>query len=192
MFWAWFRKDKEMKLTKPIILVGMMGSGKTAVGRELAHMLQVEFIDSDAEIEKAANMSIPEIFSRDGEAFFRKRETEVLRRIILGESKVMATGGGAFIGQINRKMILSFGVSVWLNADIGVLWERVKNKKSRPLIMTEDPFSTLKGLHDEREQVYKQADISIEIKFKISVIEAAELVLERLIFKGFLERRKND
>ena len=95
-----------MKLTKPIILVGMMGSGKTAVGRELAHMLQVEFIDSDAEIEKAANMSIPEIFSRDGEAFFRKRETEVLRRIILGESKVMATGGGAFIGQINRKMIL--------------------------------------------------------------------------------------
>lgn len=185
-------KNKEMKLTRPIILVGMMGSGKTAVGRELAHILQVEFTDSDAEIEKAANMSIPEIFSRDGEVFFRKRETEILHRIISGEPKVLATGGGTFITEINRKMILTFGVSVWLNADIGVVWERVKKKNSRPLIMTANPFSTLQRLHEERKPVYKQADISIEIKPNISVIETAELVLERLIFKGFLERRQND
>ncbi|HEY9039807.1 MAG TPA: shikimate kinase [Roseovarius sp.] len=149
------------KLKKTVVLVGMMGAGKTAVGRALAQRLGVPFLDSDAEIEAAAAMTIAEIFSRDGEAFFRKRESEVIDRLLGGECCVLSTGGGAFLMPRNRALISAKGVSVWLNADLKLLWSRVKNKDTRPLLRTPDPFKTLKDLYEARVPIYAKADLEV-------------------------------
>ena len=111
-------------LKKTVVMVGMMGAGKTAVGRALAARLAVPFLDSDAEIETAANMTVPEIFARDGEPFFRKKEAQVIARLLDEERGVLSTGGGAFLVEENRRMISDSGVSVWLNADLDLLWQR--------------------------------------------------------------------
>ena len=120
------------RLKKTVVLIGMMGAGKTAVGTALARYLVVPFLDSDDEIVSAANRSIAEIFERDGESFFRAREAEVLARLLRGTPCILSTGGGAFLAQGNRQMIHEAGVSVWLRADVELLWQRVRHKATRP------------------------------------------------------------
>ncbi len=148
-------------LKKTVVLVGMMGAGKTAVGRALAQMLHAPFLDSDAEIEKAANMSIAEIFARDGEPFFRDRESQVIARLLERRTGILSTGGGAFLAERNRRMISDLGVSVWLKADLDLLWSRVRHKDTRPLLRTPDPYGTLKALYEARVPLYAQADLSV-------------------------------
>ena len=129
-------------------MVGMMGAGKTAVGTALARQLGVEFRDSDEEIVRAASRSIAEIFERDGEAFFRAREAEVIARLLRGTPCVLSTGGGAFLSAANRQLIHDVGISVWLRADLDLLWQRVRHKTTRPLLRTPNPRETLRELYE--------------------------------------------
>jgi shikimate kinase len=150
------------RLRKTVVLVGMPGSGKTAVGSALARRLGVPFRDSDEEIVKAAQMSIAEIFARDGEAFFRDREAEVLARLLQGMPAVLSTGGGSFLQERNRAAIAARGVSVWLDADLELLWSRVRHKDTRPLLRTPNPRATLAALHAARAPVYALADLRVQ------------------------------
>lgn len=152
---------KGLILHKTIVFVGMMGAGKTAVGRTLAAQLGVVFRDSDHEIEEAANRTIAEIFARDGEPFFRRKESQVIERLLEGDPGVLSTGGGAFMSAHNREMITRMGVSVWLDADLDLLWERVRHKDTRPLLQTPDPKGTLQRLYEARVPVYRQADVIV-------------------------------
>ncbi|MBB4173651.1 shikimate kinase [Sulfitobacter noctilucicola] len=169
------------RLRKTVVMVGMMGAGKTAVGRALAAKLRVPFLDSDHEIEVAANLSVPEIFDRDGEAFFRKRETEVIARLLDSERGILSTGGGAFLAKQNRELISQRGVSVWLNADLELLWNRVKHKNTRPLLRTSDPKATLAALYDTRTPLYQQADLSVPSDPSLSIDAMADRVIEALL-----------
>ena len=168
------------KLKKTVVMVGMMGAGKTAVGTALARVLGVPFVDSDEEIVKAANRSMTEIFERDGERFFRARETEVLSRLVRGEPCVLSTGGGAFMSETNRQMIDEVGVAVWLRADIELLWQRVRHKTSRPLLQTANPRETLVNLHDQRAPVYAKASVIVDSLPGKSVEEMAIRVVDAL------------
>jgi shikimate kinase len=150
------------RLKKTVVLVGMPGSGKTAVGTALARRLGVEFRDSDEEIVKAANRSIAEIFERDGEAFFREKEAQVIARLLSGPPGVLSTGGGAFLQQANRAAISRQGVSVWLNAELELLWTRVRHKDTRPLLRTRDPKATLDALYRARVPFYAEADLTVK------------------------------
>ena len=169
-----------VQLKKTVVMVGMMGAGKTAVGTALARLLSVPFIDSDEEIVKAANRSIAEIFERDGEAFFRARETEVLTRLLKGEPCVLSTGGGAFLSETNRTLIRDCGVSVWLRADLELLWQRVRHKTTRPLLRTANPRETLRSLYETRLPVYSLADLAVDSSAELSVEDMAKRVLEAL------------
>lgn len=168
------------RLRKTVVLVGMMGAGKTAVGTALARLLGVPFLDSDEEIVKAAKQSIAEIFERDGEAFFRARETEVLNRLLHGVPCVLSTGGGAFLAPVNRALIHDSGVSVWLRADLELLWQRVRHKTTRPLLRTTNPRETLRGLYEARQPAYAQADLVVDSAADISVDAMAERVAAAL------------
>ncbi|WP_095589729.1 shikimate kinase [Actibacterium ureilyticum] len=168
------------RVNKTIVMVGMMGAGKTAVGTALARLLDVPFLDSDEEIVKASNMSIAEIFARDGEAFFRQKETQVIRRLMEAGQGVLSTGGGAFMSAGNRALIHDLGVSVWLNADLELLWNRVRHKDTRPLLRTEDPHATLSALYDQRVPVYAQADLTVAVQPDYSVADTAQAVLSAL------------
>ena len=169
------------KIKKTIVLVGMMGAGKTAVGKALAARLAVPFLDSDAEIQDAANMSIAEIFDRDGEAFFRAKESEVLARLLEAESKgILSTGGGAFLAKVNRTMISEKGISVCLAADLDLLWNRVKHKTTRPLLRTADPHATLTDLYNIRAPIYALADLSVRADPAYSIEDMADRVLVAL------------
>lgn len=168
------------KLKKTVVLVGMMGAGKTAVGRALAAKLHVPFLDSDAEIVTAAAMSIAEIFDRDGEAFFRDRETQVIDRLLEEERGILSTGGGAFMAKRNRMLMSEKGVSVWLKADLGLLWNRVKHKDTRPLLHTPDPYQTLREIYDARVPIYEQADLAVEARPEYTIDDMAQKVLEAL------------
>lgn len=172
--------SERWKLHKTVVLVGMMGAGKTAVGKAMAARLDVPFLDSDAEIERAANMSIAEIFARDGEAFFRDRETEVISRL-LDRHGILSTGGGAFLAERNRRMISDRGVSVWLNADLKLLWSRVKHKDTRPLLRTNDPFGTLKALYEARVPTYAEADLMVRAQADYTIDTMAGKVIEKLL-----------
>jgi shikimate kinase len=158
----------------------MMGSGKTAVGKALAAQLGVAFLDSDAAIEEAAQATIAEVFARDGEAFFRDREAEVIARLLAGVPAVVSTGGGAFMSERNRAAIGARGVSVWLDVPVDLLWERVRHKDTRPLLRTSDPRGTLAALFAARVPVYRQADVRVEVRPGYSVEETAGLVIEAL------------
>lgn len=171
------------RLKKTVVMVGMMGAGKTAVGTHLARLLGVPFRDSDDEIVKAANMTIPEIFARDGEPFFRLKESQVIARLLSGPPGVLSTGGGAFLAEANRKAISAQGVSVWLRADLDLLWQRVRHKSNRPLLRTPDPYGTLKGLLDSRAPVYALADLIVDSQPGLAVEQMAERVA------GVLESR---
>ncbi len=167
-------------LKRTVVLVGMMGSGKTAIGRALAAALDVPFVDSDAAIEEAAASTIAEIFARDGEAFFRKREAEVLKRLLSGPPGIVSTGGGAFLAEENRKAIAQMGVAVWLDADVKILWERVRHKDTRPLLRTADPQATLAALYAERTPIYALAGLRIDVKGNASIDETMRSVRDIL------------
>lgn len=168
------------KLKKTVVLVGMMGAGKTAVGKALAAMLDVPFLDSDAEIQKAANMTIPEIFARDGEPFFRTKETQVIGRLLDEERGILSTGGGAFMSEENRALISGKGVAVWLNADLDLLWNRVKHKDTRPLLRVPDPLGALTRIYEERVPVYALADLSVTSEPGLSIDDMARRVIDAL------------
>jgi shikimate kinase len=182
-----------LELKKTVVLVGMMGAGKTAIGTAVARMLGVPFLDSDAEIERAANMSIPEIFERDGETFFRDKETQVIRRLLRTRRCVLSTGGGAFMSDRNRRMIHDAGIAVWLKADLPLLWTRVRHKDSRPLLRTPDPYGTLKALYEARVPSYALADIHVEARPEYAIDEMAEKVVAALLARpDVLEITKDD
>jgi shikimate kinase len=148
---------------RSIVLVGMMGVGKSSVGRRLAGRMSIPFVDADSEIEKAAGMTIPEIFARHGEAYFRSGEARVLARLLESGPQVLATGGGAFMNPDTRALVALKGVSVWLNADLDVLLRRTSKRRSdRPLLQTDDPAETLRALLAEREPTYALADITVQ------------------------------
>jgi shikimate kinase len=148
---------------RSIVLVGMMGVGKSSVGRRLAARLSIPFIDADTEIENAAKMTIPEIFARHGEPYFRSGEARVIARLLESGPQVLATGGGAFMNADTRALIKAKGISIWLNADFDVLLRRTSKRKSdRPLLLTEDPAQTLRALLAEREPAYALADLTVQ------------------------------
>ncbi len=177
------------RLKKTVALVGMMGAGKTAVGNGLARALAVPFLDSDEAIEKAASRSVSEIFERDGEAFFRQKESQVLARLMSGPPCVLSTGGGAFMRAENRAAIAESGVAVWLRADLDLLWNRVRHKTTRPLLRTANPRETLRALLDAREPVYALAGIVVEARPDYSVDDMTARVIEALAVRpDILER----
>src|SRR6202045_4540052 len=149
--------------SRSIVLVGMMGVGKSSIGRRLASRLGIAFVDADTEIEKAAGMSIADIFARHGEADFRSGEARVIARLLDGGPQVLATGGGAVVNPDTRAAIKAKGVSVWLSAELEVLMRRInKRKNDRPLLQTADPAATLRELLVAREPVYAQADLTVQ------------------------------
>ena len=169
-----------MRLKRTIVLVGMMGSGKTAIGRAASARLRVPFQDSDAAIEEAAQESIAEIFARDGEAFFRRRETEVIKRLLAGPPVVLSTGGGAFLAAENRAAIAQSGAAIWLDAPLSLLWERVRHKDTRPLLRTADPRATLAGLFEQRSPIYAKASLRLPVKARNSIEQTTQSLLELL------------
>ncbi|MBS3850043.1 shikimate kinase [Devosia sp. BSSL-BM10] len=146
---------------RPLVLVGMMGAGKTTVGRRLAARLNRQFLDSDEEIEKAAQMSVPEIFEQRGEPEFRAGETRVIARVLKTRGVVLATGGGAFVNQETRALVKAEAISVWLKAEIGILFDRVSRRSNRPLLKTANPRATLEKLIEERYPIYAEADVTV-------------------------------
>jgi shikimate kinase len=146
---------------RAIVLIGMMGAGKSTVGRRLAARLGLNFVDADTEIEAAAGMSIPDIFATHGEQSFRDGEVRVIARLLEGAPCVVATGGGAWMRTDTRERIRAKGVSVWLKADADVLLRRVKRRSDRPLLQTADPAATIEKLVAERYPVYAEADLTL-------------------------------
>ena len=167
-------------MRRNIVMIGMMGAGKTAIGGELARRLHRPFADTDAEIERAAAMSIPEIFARDGEEFFRARESEVLSRTLAAGNAVVSTGGGAWMREANRAHIAGHGVSVWLDCDLDTLWHRVRQRPTRPLLQTPDPRGTLERLMNERQPVYSLADIRVPARRGDSIEQTTNRVIEAI------------
>ena len=146
---------------RSVVLVGMMGAGKSSIGRRLALRLGIPFVDADVEIEKAAGMSIPDIFASHGEPDFRAGEARVIARLMEQGPQVLATGGGAFMNKDTRALIGAKGISVWLKADFDVLLKRIKRRSDRPLLKTGDPAATLTALIAARYPVYAEADIAV-------------------------------
>lgn len=167
---------------RSVVLVGMMGSGKSSVGKRLGARLGLPFVDADTEIETAAGMSIPDIFAQRGETEFRDGERRVIARILSTRSPlVLATGGGAYMNADTRARIAELGISIWLKADVDVLMRRVRKRSNRPLLRTADPEGTMRRLLAEREPVYAQADITLissDDPHEV-VVEAALAELER-------------
>jgi shikimate kinase len=147
--------------TRSVVLVGMMGAGKSTIGRRLSARLRLPFLDADIEIEAAAAMSIPEIFETHGEPHFRDGEARVIARLLDSGPAVLATGGGAFMREETRSRIRRQAVSVWLKADADIIMRRVKRRADRPLLQTADPAATVGRLIDEREPIYQHADLTI-------------------------------
>lgn len=168
------------RLRRTVVLVGMMGAGKSAVGTALARLLTVPFVDSDDEIVRAANMTIAEIFARDGESFFREKEAQVIARLLRGPPCVLSTGGGAFMAERNRAEIAAHGVSVWLRADLDLLWQRVRHKTTRPLLRTANPRDTLAEIHAVRSPVYGLAEVTVDAEADLPVDGMARKVLRAL------------
>jgi shikimate kinase len=148
--------------TRPIVLVGLMGAGKTSIGRRLAERLGLPFVDADAEIEKAAGKSIPDIFSEHGEAHFRDGERRVIARLLDDGAQILATGGGAFMNAETRAAIKQKAISVWLRAERDVLVKRVAKRGGRPLLDNKDPVEVMQDLIDRRYPTYAEADIIVE------------------------------
>jgi len=168
---------------RSLVLVGMMGAGKSSVGRKLAARLGVLFLDADNEIEAAAGMTIPEIFETRGEPEFRSGEARVIARLLDGGPQVLATGGGAYMNAETRALIAQKGISIWLKADADVLMRRIKRRNDRPLLRTADPEATLKRLIDERYPVYALADLTVEsrdVSHEVIVDEMIEALAGKL------------
>src|SRR5436309_751006 len=147
--------------TRSVVLVGMMGAGKSTIGRRLSARLRMPFVDADTEIEAAAGMSISDIFENHGERHFRDGEARVIARLLDSGPAVLATGGGAFMREETRNRIRDKAVSIWLKADVEIIMKRVKRRADRPLLQTEDPVATVSRLLEAREPVYRTADLTI-------------------------------
>jgi shikimate kinase len=170
--------------TRSIVLVGMMGAGKSSIGRRLASELNLPFVDADIEIETAAGMSIPEIFEAHGEPYFRSGEARVIARLLESGPQVLASGGGSFINPHTRALIRARGISVWLKADLDVLLRRIKRRSDRPLLKTEDPEQTLRQLIAERYPIYAEADVTIysrDVSHEAIVADIVTALAERLV-----------
>lgn len=160
-----------------LVFVGLMGAGKSAIGRLVAQMLDIPFVDSDHEIERVSRMSIPDLFEAYGEPEFRALEARVIKRLLKTGPRVLSTGGGAFMNDIIRTMVLDKGVSVWLKADLDVLWARVSKRDSRPLLKTANPRQTLSDLLDKRYPVYARADLTVWSRDEDKDVIATETVM---------------
>ena len=168
----------ELRLTRTLVLVGLMGAGKTSVGKRLAAILRVPFTDSDSEIETAAGMSIPEIFERLGEPAFRDGERRVIARLLEQRPRVLASGGGAFMEPRTRAAIGARATSVWLRADLALLWDRVRDRPGRPMLATADPRAALAALHDRRAPIYALADVVVDSRRGASHDAMARTIIE--------------
>lgn len=174
---------------RTIVLVGIMGCGKSTVGKRLAHRLGLEFVDADSEIERAANMTVPEIFAAHGEPYFRSGEERVIARLLREGPLVLATGGGAFMSAATRAEIEACGVSVWLKVDFETAMARVRRRTNRPLLQNPDPEGTMRRLMAEREPVYAQAALTVvsrEVPHE-SVVDQIVLALQDHLFQGEAE-----
>ncbi len=177
---------------RSVVLVGMMGAGKSTIGRRLAARLKLPFVDADHEIEAAAGMSIPDIFAAHGEQYFRDGEARVIARLLDNGPSVLATGGGAVLRAETRERISRSGVSIWLKAEADVVFRRVKRRADRPLLQTPDPAATIARLIAEREPFYQQADIEIlsrDVPHEKIVDECAEALHARLGAAGPMEKQ---
>lgn len=173
--------------TRSIVLVGMMGAGKSTIGRRLSARLRLPFLDADFEIEAAAGMSIPDIFEAHGEPHFRDGEARVIARLLDNGPAVLATGGGAFLREETRNRIRAKAVSIWLKADAEVIMKRVKRRADRPLLQTADPAATVERLIREREPVYQYADLTVwsrDVPHEKIVDECIEALYARLCNDG--------
>lgn len=144
-----------------LIFVGLMGAGKSVIGRLVAQSLGIPFVDTDAEIESVSRMTIAELFSQYGETEFRALETRVVERLLKQGPRVVSTGGGAFINEATRAQIKQGGLSIWLNADLDTLWDRVNRRDHRPLLKTENPRQTLENMMIQRYPIYAEADLTV-------------------------------
>lgn len=168
------------RLTRPVALVGLMGSGKSSVGQRLAKALGTGFVDADDEIKLAAGLTIPEIFEQYGEGEFRALERRVMQRLMTGAPQVIATGGGAFMDPDTRAVIGETAVSVWLRADLDVLVSRTAGRTHRPLLNSGDPREILSGLIDVRYPVYSEADVAVDSPAGISHERMADKIIRSL------------
>ena len=167
--------------SRNLILVGLMGAGKSSVGRLVASQLGIPFVDSDVEIERVSRMTIAELFAAYGEEEFRALETRVMKRLLKNGPRVVSTGGGAFINDRTRKHIKKGGLSLWLKADLDVLWERVNKRDTRPLLKTENPKQTLENLMNARYPVYAQADVTVlsrDVRKELMADEVLKAMIE--------------
>jgi shikimate kinase len=165
-----------------IVLVGLMASGKTSLGRLLAHRLHIPFVDADHEIEAAAQLTVPEIFARHGEDHFRNGERKVIARLLQEGPRVLATGGGAFMNEETRHAIAERGISVWLSADLETLMRRARRKANRPLLQTADPEATMRELIEVRYPLYELADIHVPSRDGPHEVSVEEIVQALLAF----------
>ncbi len=147
---------------RSIVLIGLMGCGKSSIGRRLATRLELPFVDADGEIEQAAGKTVAEIFSEDGEEVFRDGERRVIARLLSNSAQVLATGGGAYMNAEIRDNIHNKAISIWLRADLDLLMERVSRRSHRPLLQTDDPRAVMQNLIDQRYPVYQHADITVD------------------------------
>ena len=161
---------------RSVVFVGLMGAGKTAIGRKVAGALGLSFIDSDHEIENVSRMTIPELFELYGEAEFRALEQRVIARLLENGPQVLSTGGGAFINAQTREAVQAHGVSIWLKADLHLLMERVSKKQNRPLLRNDNPRAVLARLMDERYPIYGLADITVLTRDERKEVIAAEAI----------------
>lgn len=179
--------DLDATLRKTVVLVGMMGAGKSAVGRALSVRLHAPMRDSDAEIVARSRLSIAEIFERYGETFFREKETQVIDSLLDGSPAILSTGGGAWMSERNRKLLTERAAVLWLDADLDLLWSRVRHKTTRPLLRTDDPRRTLSEIHAARTPIYRLAPLKVEVRPDWSISETADAVLARLRAAGVVE-----
>ncbi len=161
---------------RAVVLVGLMGAGKTTVGKRLASFLDLPFVDTDEEIEEAAHMSVAELFATYGEPEFRALEARVVARLTDGPPRVIATGGGAFMNEATRALLRKRAVTVWLRAELDILMERVSRRPTRPLLRTQDPRATMRSLMELRYPVYAEADLHVHSRNVRREVIAREIV----------------
>ena len=169
-------RAKQVLGKRNLVLVGLMGAGKSAIGKLVASELGIPFIDSDHEIERVSRMTIPELFEKYGEPEFRKLENRVIKRLLRTGPRVLSTGGGAFMNGDTRAAIKMAGVSLWLDADLETLWERVIKRDNRPLLKTENPKQTLENLMNQRYPIYSESDLTVESRDVRKEIVANEVL----------------
>lgn len=172
--------------SRSIVLVGIMGCGKSTVGKRLAQRLGLEFVDADSEIERAANMTVSEIFAAHGEAYFRSGEERVIARLLSEGPQVLATGGGAFMSEATRAEISQYGLSVWLKVDFETVMARVRRRSTRPLLQNPDPEGTMRKLLAEREPVYATAALTVTSKDvpHDAVVDQIMITMADYLFQG--------